>query len=313
MADAGDTYRRLADGQSSPSPPRQRARHARPTGRSTTPTSDPAPSPAPAPGLAAELRGVRIGTEVTASFVVFLVALPLCIGIAVASGAPPELGIVSGIVGGLVVGLMRGSALQVSGPAAGLAALVAEAVLKHGPAMLGIIVTVSGLLQIALAIIRLGRMFQAISDHHPRHLRYGTAGRRTDRPAAGTLLAVLRMSRTTVRRTSDGETAKLTIAGSATFVRLPQLLEALEALEALATAGTPRIRLDLTAMTHLDHACRTQIDEFVAQQRETGTVRVELLLPNGADTAGGGGGGPALDKDGDQEGDGFTWFTGTRG
>ncbi|MCX4821274.1 SulP family inorganic anion transporter [Streptomyces sp. NBC_01142] len=106
---------------------------------------------------------VNLATEITASFVVFLVALPLCIGVAVASGAPPELGIISGVVGGLVVGMARGSTLQVSGPAAGLAALVAEAVLEHGLATLGVIVLASGVLQIGLGLIRLGRMFQAIS------------------------------------------------------------------------------------------------------------------------------------------------------
>ncbi|MFE1441487.1 SulP family inorganic anion transporter [Streptomyces sp. NPDC058739] len=107
--------------------------------------------------------GVDLGTEITASLVVFLVALPLCIGVAVASGVPAELGIVSGVVGGLVVGAARGSTLQVSGPAAGLAALVAETVAEHGVAALGVIVLGSGVLQIVLGLVRLGRMFQAIS------------------------------------------------------------------------------------------------------------------------------------------------------
>ncbi|MEU0394617.1 SulP family inorganic anion transporter [Streptomyces sp. NPDC006208] len=106
---------------------------------------------------------MNLATEITASFVVFLVALPLCIGVAVASSAPPELGIISGVVGGLVIGMARGSTLQVSGPAAGLAALVAEAVLEHGLATLGVIVLASGVLQIGLGLVRLGRMFQAIS------------------------------------------------------------------------------------------------------------------------------------------------------
>ncbi|QGV77174.1 SulP family inorganic anion transporter [Streptomyces ficellus] len=554
-----------------PSPPRRRARHAARPDTPTAPSVPPAPQAAPAAGrsLRAELRGAHLGTEITASFVVFLVALPLCIGIAVASGAPAELGIVSGIVGGLVVGLMRGSTLQVSGPAAGLAALVAQAVTEHGLAMLGIIVLVTGLLQIALALIRLGRMFQAISVAvvqgmlagiglplmigqayvvadakapgtpvenllglpglvaatfgdsdalvaaalgtvtvvlgfvwkkvpHPAgrapaalvavvlgmgvaalpgvdintlqvgdllgsvHLpgsaelagladpavlttivtftviasaeslftaaavdrmhtgprtRYNTelfsqgvgntvcgvlgalpvtavvarsssnvqAGARTrlsrtlhglwllafalllpgllalvpitvlagvlvhsgwklfapeqfrllwrqDRGeavvmgvttlaifgtallegvliglAAATLLAVLRMSRTTLRQTTDGHTATLAITGSATFVRLPQLLEALEALGALVEAGAPRIRIDLRALTHLDHACRTQIDEFVAQQRTSGTVRVEVLPPNTTGAA------PVAGFDAyTREGDGFAWFADTR-
>lgn len=93
----------------------------------------------------------------------FLVALPLCIGVAVASGVPAELGIISGVIGGLVVGAVRGSTLQVSGPAAGLAALVAETVMEFGVAMLGVIVLFSGILQIVLGLVKLGRMFQAIS------------------------------------------------------------------------------------------------------------------------------------------------------
>ncbi|MEU0249953.1 SulP family inorganic anion transporter, partial [Streptomyces sp. NPDC006235] len=59
-----------------------------------------------------------------ASIVVFLVAVPLCIGVAVASGVPAELGLITGIVGGLVTGLLPGSSLQVSGPAAGMTVLV---------------------------------------------------------------------------------------------------------------------------------------------------------------------------------------------
>ncbi|MFE4059204.1 SulP family inorganic anion transporter [Streptomyces sp. NPDC059096] len=498
-----------------------------------------------APGAAAGKKKPGAGrkpdlaTEITASFVVFLVALPLCIGVAVASGTPPELGIISGVVGGLVVGMARGSTLQVSGPAAGLAALVAEAVLEHGLATLGVIVLASGVLQIGLGLIRLGRMFQAISIavvqgmlagiglplmfsqaypmadakavgvpienmlgipgliadtladpqkliaaalgigtvvlsflwkkmpapvnkapaalvavaggmavaalpgvhintlqvgnllasvqipgpsqfallangavlttvltftiiasaeslftaaavdrmHTGARTRYNSelvaqgvgnticgflgalpmtavvarssanvqAGAKTrisrtlhglwllafavllpgvlalipisvlagvlvhsgwklfapaefpkmwrqDRGefavmtlttvvivatallegvlvglAAGILLAALRMSRTSVRTEVAGDTAKLVMAGNATFLRLPKLIDA---LEEVASAGMPRIRLDLTAVTHWDHACRSQVDEFVAQQRGTGEVRVELLRPN---------------------------------
>jgi MFS superfamily sulfate permease-like transporter len=95
--------------------------------------------------------------------VVFLVALPLCVGIAVASGLPPELGIITGIVGGLVVGTLPGSSLQVSGPAAGLTVLVYEAVTRHGAGALGVIVLAAGALQILMGTLRLGRWFQAIS------------------------------------------------------------------------------------------------------------------------------------------------------
>jgi MFS superfamily sulfate permease-like transporter len=101
--------------------------------------------------------------DVLASVVVFLVALPLCIGVAVASGVPPELGLVTGIVGGLVAGALPGSSIQVSGPAAGLTVLVYEAVHAHGLRVLGLIVLATGLLQAAMGLLRLGRWFRAIS------------------------------------------------------------------------------------------------------------------------------------------------------
>ncbi|MFI9305610.1 SulP family inorganic anion transporter [Streptomyces triculaminicus] len=101
--------------------------------------------------------------DALASLVVFLVALPLCVGVAVASGVPAELGLITGIVGGLVVGAMPGSTFQVSGPAAGLTVLVFEAVREFGLGMLGAIVLVTGLLQLALGALRFGRWFRAIS------------------------------------------------------------------------------------------------------------------------------------------------------
>ncbi|MDT9695153.1 SulP family inorganic anion transporter [Streptomyces sp. P17] len=102
-------------------------------------------------------------TDLTSSLVVFLVALPLCVGVAVASGVPAELGLITGIVGGLVTGLLPGSSLQVSGPAAGLTVLVFTAVQEFGLPALGVIVLATGLLQLALGALRLGRFFRAIS------------------------------------------------------------------------------------------------------------------------------------------------------
>jgi MFS superfamily sulfate permease-like transporter len=483
--------------------------------------------------------GIDFGTEISASLVVFLVALPLCIGVAVASGAPAELGIITGVIGGLVVGMAPGSTLQVSGPAAGLAALVAETVEAQGIAMLGVIVLGSGILQIALGLIRLGRTFQAtsvavvqgmlagiglplmfsqsypladnaapgtaienmlgfpglIADtlanpqaaiaaglgiatvvlsfvwkkvpgpinkapaalvavalgmgvaalpgvevktlqvgnllaaiqvpgpeqfagladpailtaivtftviasaeslftaaavdrmHDGKRTQYNSeliaqgagntlcgilgslpmtavvarssanvqSGAKTrisrtlhglwllafalllpsvlalipisvlagvlvhsgwkllapeqfpkmwhqDRGeffvmltttlaivatallegvliglALGIVLAALRMSQTSVEHAVEGDTAKVVMKGNATFLRLPRLIDALEAVGA---AGTERIRLDLMGVTHLDHACRSQVEEFVAQKRATPGVRVELLMPN---------------------------------
>ncbi|WP_425576378.1 SulP family inorganic anion transporter [Streptomyces glaucosporus] len=107
------------------------------------------------------LRHLR--ADFTASLVVFLVAVPLCVGVAVASGVPAELGLVTGIVGGLVTGLLPGSSLQVSGPAAGLTVLVYEAVREYGIGTLGVLVLAAGVLQLAMGALRLGRWFRAIS------------------------------------------------------------------------------------------------------------------------------------------------------
>jgi MFS superfamily sulfate permease-like transporter len=98
-----------------------------------------------------------------ASIVVFLVAVPLCVGVAVASGVPAELGLVTGIVGGLLTGLMPGSSLQVSGPAAGLTVIVFEAVSEFGVGTLGVIVLMAGLFQLAMGFLKIGRWFRAIS------------------------------------------------------------------------------------------------------------------------------------------------------
>lgn len=101
--------------------------------------------------------------DAVASVVVFLVALPLCMGIAVASGAPPAAGIITGIIGGLVVGMLAGSPLQVSGPAAGLTVLVYEIIQEHGMEKLAIVVLLAGIFQIKWAWLQLGQWFRAVS------------------------------------------------------------------------------------------------------------------------------------------------------
>ncbi|MEW9855547.1 SulP family inorganic anion transporter [Novosphingobium sp. M1R2S20] len=101
--------------------------------------------------------------DFTASIVVFLVAMPLCMGIAIASGVPPEKGLVTGIIGGLVVGLFAGSPLQVSGPAAGLAVIVFEFVRENGLEALGPVLLLAGILQLVAGWLRMGGLFRAIS------------------------------------------------------------------------------------------------------------------------------------------------------
>jgi len=101
--------------------------------------------------------------ELMASVVVFLVALPLCIGIAEASGAPAALGLVTGIVGGLVVGFIAGQPLQVSGPAAGLLVLVLELIQEFGLPGMALAVLLAGALQLTAGFLRVGRWFRAVS------------------------------------------------------------------------------------------------------------------------------------------------------
>jgi MFS superfamily sulfate permease-like transporter len=103
------------------------------------------------------------GRDFLGSIVVFLVALPLCMGIAIASGMPPATGLITGIIGGLVVGAIAGSPLQVSGPAAGLAVLVFELVRTHGVAALGPVVLLAGLIQVVAGLCRVGIWFRMTS------------------------------------------------------------------------------------------------------------------------------------------------------
>jgi len=103
------------------------------------------------------------GREFLSSIVVFLVALPLCIGVAAACGAPPALGLVTGIVGGMIVGWFAGSPLQVSGPAAGLIVLVAGVIKDFGLAALGVAVLFAGAIQLVAGLLKLGRWFRATS------------------------------------------------------------------------------------------------------------------------------------------------------
>ncbi len=102
--------------------------------------------------------------------VVFLVALPLCLGIALASGAPPLSGIIAGIVGGLVVGFLSNSNISVSGPAAGLTAIVLTAITDLGAFELFLCAgIIAGLLQVILGFIRAG----SISSYFPNNVIEG--------------------------------------------------------------------------------------------------------------------------------------------
>lgn len=100
---------------------------------------------------------VTLPKDITASIAVFLVALPLCLGIALASNAPLFAGLISGIVGGIVVGILSGSHKSVSGPAAGLTAIVAAQIAALGSfeAFLAAVV-IAGAIQVLMGTFRLG-------------------------------------------------------------------------------------------------------------------------------------------------------------
>lgn len=111
-------------------------------------------------------KQTRLGNfqaDLLASVVVFLVALPLCMGVAIASGVPVAAGLITGIVGGVLVGALAGCPLQVSGPAAGLTVIIFEVVERLGLEVLGLIVIVAGLLQLLAGAAKLGQWFRAVS------------------------------------------------------------------------------------------------------------------------------------------------------
>jgi carbonic anhydrase/SulP family sulfate permease len=119
------------------------------------PVSPPSPSSSAAPaGL-----GATLGSDVLSGAVVFLVALPLCLGIALASGAPLISGLISGIVGGIIVGAISGSQTSVSGPAAGLVAIVLAQIATLGSfdAFL-LAVMLAGVMQLGLGLARTGAL-----------------------------------------------------------------------------------------------------------------------------------------------------------
>lgn len=112
----------------------------------------------------------NLKTDFASGLVVFLVALPLCLGIAMASGAPLFSGIISGIIGGLVVGYLSQSHLSVSGPAAGLTAIILTAITDFGAFDVFLTsVFIAGLLQLGLGFLKAG----SISNYFPTNVIEG--------------------------------------------------------------------------------------------------------------------------------------------
>lgn len=105
----------------------------------------------------------KIANELMAAVVVFLVSLPLCLGVAIASGVSPVVGLISGVVGGIVASSFAGCSLQITGPAGGLIVIVLEIIDKFGIESLGWFVIACGLIQVAIGFLRFAPWFQAVS------------------------------------------------------------------------------------------------------------------------------------------------------
>lgn len=102
------------------------------------------------------------GSDWAASLVVFIVAIPLTLGISLASGVSVEAGIISAIIGGIIVGILAGAPLMVSGPAAGLSAVVFQIVQDYGFNGLMFITLVCGLFQVFFSVIKSGPVFRLV-------------------------------------------------------------------------------------------------------------------------------------------------------
>ncbi len=112
----------------------------------------------------------NLKSDFASGLVVFLVALPLCLGIALASGAPPLSGILAGIIGGIVIGSLSNSNISVSGPAAGLIAIVLTAINKFGAFEIFLLsVMLAGVFQLILGFLKAG----TISNYFPSNVIEG--------------------------------------------------------------------------------------------------------------------------------------------
>jgi MFS superfamily sulfate permease-like transporter len=116
-------------------------------------------------GLFSNVKG-----DLSSGLVVFLIAVPLCLGIALASGAPLFSGMIAGIVGGIVIGGLSGSQLSVSGPAAGLTAIVLAGIMKLGAFDIFLLaVALAGVLQLILGLVKAG----SVANYFPSNVING--------------------------------------------------------------------------------------------------------------------------------------------
>ncbi len=165
------------------------------------------------------------GKDIPASIVVFLIAIPLCLGIAVASNLPPFTGLIAGIIGGIVVGIISKSPLSVSGPAAGLTAIVGGAVSTlQAPEIFFLAVVIAGGLQIIMGSLKMG----VIGDYIPNSVIKGMLA------AIGIILILKQVPYMVGFKTSfEGDDTFIEASGSNTFT---SVLNALNHLTPTAVA-----------------------------------------------------------------------------
>ncbi len=214
-----------------------------------TPAKD---KPANPGGMFSALR-----PDFLASIVVFLVALPLCMGIAIASGVPVAAGLITGIVGGLVVGWLAGAPLQVSGPAAGLTVIVFDLVQKHGLEVLGIAVLIGGALQLIAGLLRYGRWFRAVS---PAVIHGMLAG-----------IGVLILSSQFHVMVDDAPKGN----GIQNLMSIPEAIQKGLPMPELGTAAERSSRRDLLKQFGALHEEQVQLRELAAEQIAASTIGTE--------------------------------------
>lgn len=159
-------------------------------------------------------------SDIPSGLVVFLVALPLCLGIALASGAPPLSGVLSGIIGGIVIGSLSNSHISVSGPAAGLIAIVLTAIATLGSFEAFLLaVFLAGVLQMVLGLIKAG----SISNYFPTNVIEGMLA------GIGVIIIINQLEHAVgFDKVNGGEESLFRMDGGNPFSDIPEILSRFE-------------------------------------------------------------------------------------
>ncbi|RZJ74804.1 MAG: SulP family inorganic anion transporter [Flavobacterium sp.] len=162
----------------------------------------------------------HLKSDFPSGLVVFLVALPLCLGIALASGAPPLSGIIAGVIGGIVIGSLSKSHISVSGPAAGLTAIVLTAITALGAFELFLCaVLIAGLLQMVLGFVKAG----SISNYFPSNVIEGMLA------GIGVIILINQIEHAVgYDKNYEGQETFFTLDGSNPFANFPDLINRVE-------------------------------------------------------------------------------------